>query len=222
MEHPHTRALFDYWNGLRNGRAAPFRSEIDPRKISAALANMFVLEALPTGQLRFRVAGTGLSALFGLELRGMVADAIVDPASAERFHGAARKVLETPATAAIRAEAISGARRVPGMEMLLLPLRSEVGEMNRLLGCINATGAQPMRGEFDQLRLACVDIALTAPQITEEAEPLDAFMGLAEPGAAFDRSGEPQPRLTAIEGAGSGEARRSGERRRGHLRLVKD
>ena len=71
MEHPQTRALFDYWNDLRNGRAAPFRSEIDPRKISISLENMFVMEALPNGQLRFRVAGTGLCAQFGMVARGV-------------------------------------------------------------------------------------------------------------------------------------------------------
>ncbi len=222
MEHPQTRALFEYWNGLRNGRAAPFRSEIDPRQISVSLENMFVLEALPEGQLRFRVAGTGLSALFGLELRGMISDSIMASDSAERFRALAAEVLETPAVGAMTAEAVAGSRIFPGVEILLLPLRSEVGDMNRLLGCINAVGPAPVRGEFDQLRLRCQSVSVVQPQVDAKAEPLDAFMGMAEPKATFLRDAAAQPKLKAIEGARKSATKEESARGRGHLRLVKD
>jgi hypothetical protein len=222
MEHPQTRALFEYWNDLRNGRAAPFRSEIDPRQISVSLENMFVLEALPHGQLRFRVAGTGLSAMFGLELRGMIADSIMASDSADKLRSLAKQVLETPAVGAMRADAISGIRRYKGIELLLLPLRSEVGEMNRLLGCINALDEAPIRGEFDQMRLSCVSVSLIEPHLDDEAEPLDAFMGMAEPQTSFLRDDPAQPKLKAIEGARKTARKAEPTRGRGHLRLVKD
>jgi hypothetical protein len=222
MEHPQTRALFEYWSGLRNGRAAPFRSEIDPRQISVSLENMFVLEALPHGQLRFRVAGAGLSRLFGLELRGMISDAIMSTETAARLRTAAKQVLETPTVGVMQADAVAGIRRWSGLELLLLPLRSEVGEMNRLLGCINATGETPMRGEFDQLRLICGSVSLVEPHLDPQAEPLDGFMGMAEPQGAFLRDDPTQPRLTAIEGARTSPSKAETSRQRGHLRLVKD
>ena len=47
MDHPNTQALHGYWNELRAGRDAPYRSEIDPRKIRGALETMFILETTP-------------------------------------------------------------------------------------------------------------------------------------------------------------------------------
>ena len=35
MDHPNTQALHSYWNDLRDGRDAPYRSEIDPRRKAA-------------------------------------------------------------------------------------------------------------------------------------------------------------------------------------------
>lgn len=70
MKHTSTRALFDYWNQKRGHRRAPDRSEIDPAAIRHALGDTFMLAADFVDQLRFRLAGTRVCALFCREIKG--------------------------------------------------------------------------------------------------------------------------------------------------------
>jgi hypothetical protein len=70
MKHPSTRALFDYWNEKRGERPAPERADIDPAAIRHALGDTFMLAADFVDQLRFRLAGTRVCALFCREIKG--------------------------------------------------------------------------------------------------------------------------------------------------------
>lgn len=70
MRHDGSMSLFRYWNRLRNGRAAPKRTEIEPAEIKNLLADTFILECDTRGQPVFRLAGTRLCAIFGRELKG--------------------------------------------------------------------------------------------------------------------------------------------------------
>ncbi len=70
MKHASTRALFDYWNAKRGDRPAPDRNEIDPAAIRHALGDTFMLAADFVDQLRFRLAGTRVCALFCREIKG--------------------------------------------------------------------------------------------------------------------------------------------------------
>ena len=63
-------ALFHYWNRLRDGRAAPKRTEIEPADIKSLLADTFILEKDTRGEAVFRLAGTRLCAIYGRELKG--------------------------------------------------------------------------------------------------------------------------------------------------------
>lgn len=70
MKHPSTRAVFDYWNEKRGNRAAPERADIDPAAIRHALGDTFMLAADFVDNLRFRLAGTRVCALFCREIKG--------------------------------------------------------------------------------------------------------------------------------------------------------
>lgn len=70
MKHVSTRAMFDYWTEKRGNRPAPERAEIDPGAIRYALGDTFILATDFAGQLRFRLAGTRVCALFGREIKG--------------------------------------------------------------------------------------------------------------------------------------------------------
>jgi len=70
MKHQSTRIVYEYWNKKRGTRPAPARAEIDPTEIRHALSDTFTLAADFTGQLRFRLAGTRVCALFGREIKG--------------------------------------------------------------------------------------------------------------------------------------------------------
>ena len=245
MDHPNTQALHGYWNELRAGRDAPYRSEIDPRKIRGALETMFILETTPEGGLRFRLAGTRLCELTGEELRGRSAENLMIFGHEREIASLARRTLEEPGVGVMRVRAEH--RREPSAEsfsgeMILLPMRSELGDMTRILGAVNLTEA-PRRtlGALD-LRLRCLgarmldidvdpDLALSGAgdmPLRPEAQPERAAAGMAEAGAVFDRAGsgaaqrpDGPPALVAIEG-NPGAAMQGKPRNRGHLKLVSD
>lgn len=83
MKHASTRAVFDYWNEKRGNRQAPERADIDPAAIRHALGDTFMLAADFIDQLRFRLAGTRVCALFCREIKGEEFHALWSEASAD-------------------------------------------------------------------------------------------------------------------------------------------
>jgi hypothetical protein len=70
MKHPSSRLVLNYWQDKRRNRPAPERADIDPGGIRAALGDAFMLSADFAGELRFRLAGTRVCALFCREVKG--------------------------------------------------------------------------------------------------------------------------------------------------------
>ena len=70
MKHQATRDLFDYWNGLRRGRTAPDRAEIEPTAIRDVLADTFMVEVDSGREFPIRLAGTRFNGLFDAEQKG--------------------------------------------------------------------------------------------------------------------------------------------------------
>ncbi len=130
-----------YWDGLRNGRIMPARSDIDPRGISGALEHAFVLERVARGIGRFRLAGMHLNDIMGMEVRGMPLTALILPESREEMSASLAAVFDEPAAVRLSLTSDTGLGR-PHMEarMLLLPLRSDLGDVSRILGCFVADG----------------------------------------------------------------------------------
>ena len=89
--------LREYWESLRNGRPAPYRAELDPRKFEDVLENMFILEQLNPNQVRVRLAGMALCELMGMEVRGMPPEAFIGADDREEFGRQVQTVLTGPA-----------------------------------------------------------------------------------------------------------------------------
>jgi hypothetical protein len=70
MQQRTLQILYGYWDGLRAGRMAPLRLEIDPSRIGAILPEIFLLERTDAATYCYRLAGTRLCEMFGFELRG--------------------------------------------------------------------------------------------------------------------------------------------------------
>lgn len=122
MKHISTRALFDYWNQKRGNRRAPERADIDPAAIRHALGDTFMLAADFVDQLRFRLAGTRVCALFCREIKG---EAFVELWS-ERSRKAIDDLLTVVDSESVGAVAGLTGRTADGseadLEFLLLPL----------------------------------------------------------------------------------------------------
>jgi len=215
MKHSGTRQLFEYWSDLRGGRAAPYKSEVTARGIGRTLAsNTFILENLADGARRFRLAGSGLHDIFGLELRGMSAQAIMQQESRARMQSLMDECLAAPAVCVFRCSAETQRGPALSLEIVLAPLRSDFDQMNRILGAAHVLDDEQVPVETAPRRCQITDartLAFTGPSRFEVSAPLPGF---AEPPAEFDFQ---RPGFSSIDGGAQ-----TGQRRRGHLKVVKD
>ena len=193
-----------YWDALRVGREMPKRAEIDPRGIESALAHAFILERVAPGVARMRIAGSHLHDLLGMEARGMPVTAFFTPDTRTRIARLLEEVFQTPATAHVFMQAPAGPDG-PALvaRMALLPLKSDLGDVSRILGClvsIGEIGQAPRRFDLDKIKLKPLGSAASAPA-----------QGFAESGQAFV-SGPHQSTLKSSE--------KIGQARHPHLRLI--
>ncbi|MDV7141704.1 PAS domain-containing protein [Tropicimonas sp. TH_r6] len=141
MRFPLLQNVEEYWDRLRGDRLVPDRADLDPRRIQHALASAFILERLAPGIARFRLAGTHLNELMGMEVRGMPLTSFFLPESRKRVGTALEQSFRQPAKVRL---ALAGDRGIgkPPLDagLLLLPLRSDGGEISRVLGCLATLG----------------------------------------------------------------------------------
>lgn len=179
MQDPILLDLLNYWEHLRGGRIAPLRSEIDPREIRTALEHTFILEKTPKGQVRIRLAGQKLTDRMGMELRGMPAYSLIAPEDRDGFNATLAGIFTDPKIVQLD---LTGATNGGAAQMLLLPMRNDAGEINRMLGCIS------MQGRFfapDRFNIAGTKITRIISE--HRVAPPRAQSGFAETAPEFSR-----------------------------------
>ena len=167
-----------YWEGLRGTRLMPFRSEIDPRGIENALEYSFIVERIAPGIARIRIAGSHLSDLMGMEVRGMPLTAFIAPGSRRQVSDTLEEVFETPAMCTVNLHSEGG----PGMpalnaRMVLLPLKSDLGDVSRLMGALVSVGdmgRSPRRFDVTGSNLRPIISSQSAPLRTEPKPKIPA------------------------------------------------
>ena len=199
-------SLRTYWDRLRAGRVAPYRAEIDPRQFEPALENMFIIEKLAPDNMRIRLAGMKVCEMMGMEVRGMQPAYLIDEADRTRFDRLLNVVMGEPAVVELRLAAPNRAGTYRAT-MLLMPLRSDFGDVNRVIGCTSGKGDL-----FNPpLAFAIEDVAVTPVEPSQGAEVRQPMPGFAEAQAAFaPASAAPAPKLRTIEGNPNAPARRDG------------
>lgn len=136
-------ALEAYWQALRGARSMPLRSEIDPRGIQDALDFTFIVERVTAGVARFRLAGSQLNELMGMDVRGMPITSMFSTNARSQMGQAIERVFDGPEIIEANLQSPSGAGKSNlSAQMILLPLRSDLGDVSRAIGCF------PTQGEF--------------------------------------------------------------------------
>lgn len=192
-----------YWEGLRGNRLMPRRSEIDPRGIEMALEYSFVLERIAPGMARLRIAGSHLGDLMGMEVRGMPLTSFIVPASRREMGDLLEEVFQRPAVCELELQGEAGFGKPQlNARMVLLPLKSDMGDVSRVLGCLVSQGDlgnNPRRFEIANSKIRRIETPASHPQpiatSEPEAEPAPApapqikTPGLAEDAPSFEPRG---------------------------------
>ncbi len=129
--------LYAYWDGLRAGRIAPLRLEIDPSRLGAILPEIFLLERTDAATYCYRLAGTRLCEIFGAELRG--SNFLDGWSASDRAVLAGDLKLtceEGAATLLTVATSADSVRRVE-LEAILLPLMHADTTAGRVIGAMS-------------------------------------------------------------------------------------
>lgn len=186
-----------YWETLRRGQLVPYRSEVDPRAIENTLPYAFIGEKVAPGHVRLRIAGTHLTDLMGMEVRGMPLSALFDPTARKELSERLEQVLDSPAAVTMTLTGDSGFRR-PELtaRLVLLPMRNDLGDISRVLGCLESsgrTGRTPRRFVISEVRQEKLRSAPTIPAKDTEVEaPHRPLTGFREPRPVF-KSAAPNP-----------------------------
>lgn len=166
-----TEQVAKYWDSLRRGQIVPYRSEVDPRRIEAALGCTFIAEMVSPTMARLRIAGTEINAILGMETRGMPLTSMVEPASRVAFQRALQAVFDSPAAVRIKLGAPTGLGR-PALNatLILLPMRDDDGRITRVMGCLETQGkiGRPPR-RFEVLH---VETEQLGPRPLRPSQPL--------------------------------------------------
>ena len=199
---PQARKIEQYWSEVRGNRLVPTRMEIDPRGMSGALSNAFVLERIAKGLARFRISGSHLTDLLGLEARGMPLSTVFVPEARQSLADALESAFDDPSIIRLGLGAETGfGRHALAGSMVLLPLRSDLGEVSRLLGGIEMSG----------------EIGRAPRRLKIEKQERQGLIGVGEPVAGFIEGDIGKRSAAALR-----QELSSASRERSYLRLVVD
>lgn len=205
--------LFQYWNGLRQGRPAPQRTEIEPADIKTLLADTFILEQDTRGEPVFRLAGTRLCASYGRELKGYSFPLIWAHRDQRMLARLAHSVFQEKAVVVVTFQGVSRTGRTNNFEMILLPLEGGPGSP-RSLGAITPTakpywlGADPIaEGRVDTMRVVDPDrepLSLGARPAMNVPPIAPASQQLVNEGIGLSDQGRRIRHLVVFEGGREG------------------
>ncbi|NDV52524.1 PAS domain-containing protein [Yangia sp. PrR007] len=220
------RQIESYWrNLLGDDGQIPLRSQIDPRAIEEALEYAFLGERIAPMLAKVRVAGTHLNNLMGLDMAGMPLSTLIAPEDREQLGAAVSKLFSDGLVIRLHlvAEEGFGKGRLSG-DMLLLPLRSDLGDMSRMIGALvthGRIGRTPRRFRIESISMQAPrqGEAVPAPAPSEKADPAPrpVYKPALKPAAAPRGFAEG---ATPFRGAPPKETKETKDKRPPYLRLI--
>lgn len=207
------RLLETYWRGLADESGEiPLRSQIDPRGIESALEYAFLAERIAPSHAKLRVSGTHLNDLMGMETSGMPLSTLFTPDARDALGDAVSRVFSEGAIVHMKLEAEEGLGKASlDARMILLPLRSDMGDLTRMIGALATTGR----------------IGRTPRRFTiAETEFRPAFGGGRTAAATYRQDERPAPELSEAPAPFQADPSRQPpdrpSRKPPHLRLIVD
>ena len=194
MKHDRTKSLYQYWDQVRAGRRAPRRLEIEPSAIASHLPNVFILERVDATAYRFRLAGTHLCGYCQRELRGRLFTSLWPSEEHDAVQTLMSSVTEQGAGAVAGLEGKEPQGRGAQFELLLLPLATSQGALDRIIGSISATDSPYWLGHWPIVSWSIKSTRIVWP----DGEPENVIEHL--PVSVPNSLASIRERLTVIEG----------------------
>ncbi|WP_158963624.1 PAS domain-containing protein [Chachezhania sediminis] len=157
-----------YWAALREDGGVPRRSQISPRGLSSLLPDTFILERVAQGEARFRIAGSRFTEYAGTELRGLPMTALFSAVARRQMAAVLEEVFSAPAVvelhlscrpaATLRGKLAASFTGTVEARAILLPLKSDLGEVTRCMGVIlfDKKPVAPLRLDVDTVSIRSV------------------------------------------------------------------
>lgn len=163
------RQLWRYWDGLRAGRSAPERRDLDLKHLRHLVPYLFIAERLGAqGGYVWRLAGTGLCDLHRRELTGSDLLAGWDTFERTMIQRFLNAVTASHKQAVLRLAYMTDRGQQVGAECLVLPLVAADGVTTHVLGGLFASPQQDIR-HYDALAPLEVAFARFLEPATAEA-----------------------------------------------------
>lgn len=128
-----------YWEALRDGASLPFRDQIDPRGLERALDNVFYIERLGAGTVRFRLAGRLIEQLIGMDPRSMPFVSLFQGSERSPVRTLVEEAFNRPQVVRMRLYS-KGPNGCSTLDisggLIILPLKDAQGTVSRALGCL--------------------------------------------------------------------------------------
>lgn len=141
-QHIAYQQVLAYWHSLVRRGLPPLRSQIEPQKLEPAFDYLFIAERVDIGHLRVRQCGPHLCQIYGADMRALPLSHLIAPQHQPDFANYIEQMLQEPATLELTLSATPGPDHPPlSGKMALLPLRSDLGDVSRVLGCFTSDGS---------------------------------------------------------------------------------
>jgi hypothetical protein len=134
LRDPVFAVLTGYWQAVRDDRAMPLRTDLDPRGLANVLDRVMLLDRIAPGVLRIATAGQRLQGWFGGVAAGLPLSLLFDPASREDVAALVDPALRHGKPVDLRLRGASGhalsalvGRHATEARLLLLPLADAHG-----------------------------------------------------------------------------------------------
>jgi hypothetical protein len=176
-------ALLDYWKSLRGGSALPDQSKIQPRALKKILPHVFILDGTDCDNPLYRLAGTAICDLFGLELRGCSFLANWETQSRRTVASLLHCALDSREPVFLRSVATHSGGGWTECEIVLAPLAHNGATGGRFLGAMQPIAQVPRLryGDIVSQRLVVSDLgngAVVKTEIKREASAQRASTGV--------------------------------------------
>lgn len=149
LERPENRELLDHWEKLRGSAPVPLRTQFNPMDKPKHLPNLVVLEPSVPDSANIRIFGTELARRLGLDLTGADLFSLYEGERARQIVEMIACVVNENAVAVAYSEWTTPSGHNFTTENMWLPLASQDGSINRILGSI--WDMKEIRADLDDL-----------------------------------------------------------------------